>query len=66
MSAAEVLNPHALIPCRNSVWKQVWKPNDRERNAGLMESFGLHGIRAGETERERQRERDRETERVKH
>ena len=36
--------------------KQVWKPNNRERNAGSMESLGLHGIRAGETGRQRQRE----------
>ena len=42
--------------CRNSVRKQVWKPNNRERNAGSMESLGLHGIHAGERERERERE----------
>ena len=60
MSAAKVLYPHALIPCRNSVWKQVWKPNDRERNAGSMERLGSHGIRTGDTEKERERERERE------
>ena len=44
---------------KNSVEKQVWKPNNRKRNAGLMESLGLHSIHTGETERVRERESER-------
>ena len=43
--------------CRNSVRKQVWKSNNRERDVGSMDNLGLHGIHAGERERERERER---------
>ena len=45
--------------------KQVWKPNNRQRNTGLMESLGLHGIHEGERETDRQTDRqtERETER---